>query len=143
MAKARKLPPGSKVTVAGTEFTYLEEITLPDRSVGVTDVTVMADTADVGYTQYPPNYGTIKVKGFYDPDSSEDLAIEALLDTDNPSDTTIVVSIRKTKSGTWSYNTRTYVGRMTMFKIDPIRRTEGIKCEFEMKVNAIPTNGTA
>ena len=140
MAKARKIPAGTLVTVNTVNFAYLTEVDLPERGVSLVDVTTMEDTATVNYTSFPPDYGTLKITGFYDPEETADKDIEALLDTDNPSDVTVVVSIRKTKSGTWSYSTRTYVGRITKHKIDPLKYNEGIKCSFEIKVNAKPTN---
>lgn len=143
MAKARKIPAGTIVTVNSVAFTYLSEVDLPERSVSLVDVTTMDDDATVNYGSYPPDYGTLKVTGFYDPDVTTDTDIEALLETDAPSDVTVVVKIRKSKSGTWSYNTRTYVGRIMKHKVDPLKYNEGIKCSFEIKVNAKPTNGTA
>jgi hypothetical protein len=140
MAKARKIPAGTLVTINAVNFAYLSEVDLPERGKSLVDVTTMEDTAVVNYTSFPPDYGTVKITGFYDPESTEDKDIEALLDTDDPSDVTVVVSVRKTKSGTWSYSTRTYVGRIVKHKVDPLKYNEGIKCSFEIKVNAKPTN---
>jgi hypothetical protein len=142
MAKARKIPAGTKATINAVEFGYITEIDLPERGVSLVDVTTMEDTAVVNYTSFPPDYGTLKVSGFYDPEETADKDIEALIDADNPADVTVVVSIRKAKvSGSWTFSTRTYVGRITKHKIDPLKYNEGIKCSFEIKVNAKPTNG--
>lgn len=150
MAKKIKLGHGSKVSINGVIFQFLDEITLPERTRGLTDVTVMEDEAVNSLDQDPPDFGSIKIAGYYDPDSAEDKAIEDFFDNDdiNERESTIVVSIRKTGTGTpptastWTYNTITYTCRINKIAPGAVKRTEGIKVEIEAKVVAKPVRGT-
>ncbi len=146
MAKKIKLGAGSKVSINGTAFEFLDEITLPERTRGLTDVTTMEDLAVDSLDHDPPDYGSIKIAGYYDPDSAEDQAIETFFDNDDISEreSTIVVSVRKTGTGTapaastWTYNTITYTCRINKIAPSGLKRTEGIKVEIEAKVVAKP-----
>lgn len=146
MAKKKKLGAGTKVTINGTVFAFFEEWTPPERTRGWTDTTTMEDTAEDGLDHDPPNYGELGIMGFYDPDSAEDKAIEDFFDNDdvNEREATIVVSFRKTGTGTWpaastwTYNTITYTCRIIKIAPSGVKRTEKLGVEVRAKVVARP-----
>ena len=146
MPKKKKLGAGTRVSINGVVFTFFEEFTPPERTRGLTDVTTMEDAAVDSLDHDPPDYGSLKLVGMYDPDDSNDAAIETFFDNDDISEreATIVVSFRRVGTGTppaastWTYNVITYTCRITKIAPSGVKRTEGLKVEVEAKVVAKP-----
>jgi hypothetical protein len=124
----------------------LEEWTPPSITRDVVDVTCMEDEAADAVDADPPNYGSVQLSGFFDPDSAEDQAIQDFMVVDNISnrEATIVVKFRKTGSGTppaastWTYNTITYTGRLVKFEPQKVKQKEKMMLNIEMKVTKKP-----
>ena len=142
MAKKKKLGHGTLVTVNAVLFAFLTEWNPPERSRDIVDTTTMGDEAADALDGDPPDYGSIGFSGFYDPDSTEDQAIENFFDNDDIADreATIVVSFRKTGTGTpptastWTYNTITYVVRLNKIGQEKVGSKDKMMVKIEGKV---------
>ncbi len=150
MAKKKKLGHGTLVLVNTVVFPFLQEWTPPERSRDTVDTTCMDDEAADAYDSDPPDYGNISFSGFYDPDSTEDAAIESFFDNDDVSEreATIAVKFRKTGTGTaptastWTYNIITYVVRLTKIAQQKVGSKEKMMVQIEGKVIRKPVKST-
>lgn len=151
MAKKKKLGHGTIVVINGTPFEFLSEWNPPERSRGIVDTTCLGDEATDALDEDPPDYGSIGFSGFYDNDSTDDQAIEAFFDNDDIADreATIVVKFRKTGTGTpptastWTYNTITYVVRLTKISPEKVGSKDKMMVKIEGKVVRKPVRATA
>jgi hypothetical protein len=150
MAKKKKLGHGTLVLVNTVVFPFLSEWTPPERSRDIVDTTCMDDEAADALDGDPPDYGNIAFSGFYDPDSTEDAAIETFFDNDdiNDREATIAVKFRKTGTGTpptastWTYNIITYVVRLTKIAQQKVGSKEKMMVQIEGKVIRKPVKST-
>ena len=151
MAKKKKLGHGTLVLVNGVLFAFLSEWNPPERTRDIVDTTTMDDEAADALDGDPPDYGSIGFSGFYDDDSTEDVAIETFFDNDDIADreSTIVVKFRKTGTGTaptastWTYNTITYVVRLNKISPEKVGSKDKRMVKIEGKVVRKPVRGTA
>lgn len=152
MAKKKKLGHGTIVLINAVAFEFLSEWNPPERSRGIVDVTCLGDEATDALDEDPPDYGSIGFSGFYDnDDTAGDQAIETFFDNDDIADreATIVVKFRKTGTGTapaastWTYNTITYVVRLTKISPEKVGSKDKMMVKIEGKVVRKPVRGTA
>ena len=150
MAKKKKLGHGTLVLINTVLFPFLSEWTPPERSRELVDVTCMDDEAVDSLDGDPVDFGSIALSGFYDPDSTEDAAIETFFDNDDQVDreATVVVKFRKTGTGTaptastWTYNIITYVVRLTKIAQQKVGSKEKMMVNIEGKVIRKPVKST-
>ena len=151
MAKKKKLGHGTLVLINSVNFAFLSEWQPPERSRDIVDVTCMDDEATDAVDSDPPDYGSISFSGFYDNDSTEDVAIETFFDNDDIADreATIVVKFRKTGTGTaptastWTYNIITYVVRLNKISPEKVGSKDKMMVKIEGKVIRKPVRTTA
>jgi hypothetical protein len=126
MARTKKLGHGCTVSINGTAFAKVRKFKPNKVSRAKTETTTFDDSVEQFLDSDPPNVGEIEFEAVWDPEDTEEAAIDGLVLNDDISEreTTIAFKIRKTGTGTypaastWTYTTITYTGRIE--EVDPV-----------------------